>query len=79
MSFSQGITAASAAVPPSSSSSYSGYSGASQIDQDFWDRVMQDPSVSDDYEKLENDNVKNEKLYRISLRISFHMFIDFFK
>ena len=78
MSFSQGITAASAAAP-SSSSSYSGYSGASQIDQDFWDRVMQDPSVSDDYEKLENDNVKNEKLYRISLRISFHMFIDFFK
>lgn len=54
-------------TPQSSSSSSSSsstskstggyYSGASQIDQDFWDQVMQDPAISDEYENAAFDNV----------------------
>lgn len=33
-------------------------SGASQIDQDFWDQVMQDPNISDEYENAATEKVK---------------------
>lgn len=32
-------------------------SGASQIDKDFWDQVMQDPSIADEYENAAFENV----------------------